>query len=193
MPFCQKKFFFRKSSFSSLSQVLLHLFDTFFSTPLFLVFQKLTCRSHQDASRHIKFVKSSVGKFFKKKIIQKFSTGGSGFLGLLHIFSTKVLRNVFLIHSQNLFFFYTSVCVQDIALKCTSPFREFYDEYNAKAESKDDFLQKIFFPTSQFEVSPACTGNPRQASDDLHAGRMQVNVEPKTRVYAAYPSPVFRL
>ena len=69
------------------------------SFQFFLVFQKLTCRSHQDASRHIKFVKSSVGKFFKKKIIQKFSTGGSGFLGPLNIFSTKVLRNVFLIHS----------------------------------------------------------------------------------------------
>ena len=69
------------------------------SFQFFLVFQKLTCRSHQDASRHIKFVKSSVGKFFKKKIIQKFCTGGSGFLGPLNIFSTKVSRNVFLIHS----------------------------------------------------------------------------------------------
>ena len=153
MTFCQNKIFFRKSSFSSLSQVLLHLFWYFFCLPhvqkyaehdfqlriekssmsrpsktnkchilhtfpfsriyffnhnsvsfqVFLVFQKLTCRSQQDASRHIKFVKSSVGKFFKKKIIQKFSTGGSGFLGPLNILSTKVLRNVFLIHS---FWFY---------------------------------------------------------------------------------------
>nr|pir hypothetical protein C49G7.9 - Caenorhabditis elegans [Caenorhabditis elegans] len=174
MPFCQKNFFFRKSSFSSLSQVLLHLFRYFFFLPhvkkyaehdfqlrikkTFMSrpskankchilhtfsFSRIYFFNHNTVSFQVflVFQKLTLGKFFKKKIIQKFSTGGSGFLRLLNIFSTKVLRNVFLIHSQNLFFFYTSVCVQDIALNCTSPFWEINNEYNPVIK-----FSKIRFP-----------------------------------------------